>query len=541
MATLVQSWSKRATIGGDITSFLEAHIAYGVRRVGTCSLMLPLPVPDNVVVGADVTVEVAKDGVWFGDPLFTGTVRQIDEHLTAAGAVAIVSCEGPLYRTTYSVGFLIFAGDARGLPQNVITTPKHLGTATIAWYEVDAPTGTTYDAVVTPTTDSAFIWLAGIVHGSNSYDESVDDRKITKWSRVEVYQDGAKIGYANLPESNEQWADELDYTDHGEWDDLERFIAAPIVETDGDVTFRFISGTKPGTSSRDEYEIDDVTWQTAGKQSIRQMVRGLYKRCGLTAYAVHEVRDIDGNFVRLGGNGLVSNGQVTIGRREMPYSFITRILDLFGFAQFDCPDGVVRVKPFRGVPPVSVATFTEGATILGVPRNAIEPRDVWNRVLVEGAAGNDEDGRRFSYSYRTADEDILPDPTIPDPPGVGLLAMSSGLLVSDELCEQVGGIQEANAGGRSISWDAWPRDGLSPAAGVTVTAPTVGFDGDVWLESIRYDIDSGGYRMSCTGWSGTGTAFDETPDPDPDEDDAEPIEPRPDDEWTPYSPIAGVA
>lgn len=542
MANVTQTWGRRCTIGGAETSIISASIDYGVRRVATCDLEIRLPLSSNVTNGADVTVEASRDGDWM--TLFTGTVRMPDPQFSSSGAVARVACEGPLYRTTYPIGRVVFAGGAKSAPQTIISTAKHLGTATVMWYALHAPTGITYDVTATPLADSDFVWLAGLVHGSNSYETSIGDKKIKKWSRVELYQSGDKIGYANLPESNEQWSSMLDYTNVANWTDLDVFIAAPIVAASGDVTFRFISGYEPGTSTHDEYEVDDITWQTAGKQSIRDMVRGLLRRAGLTTpqYSVFQVTDINGNVVKLGGNGLVDAGQVVIDERNDPLNFMTGILDLFGYSIHDCPDGVVRMRPFRGQPDdPAVATFAEAVSILGVPRSATNPHDVYNRVLVEGASATDQLGRRFNYHHETADVDVLPHPLIPDPPGENLYSVSNSLLVSNALCTQAGEIAEANVGdARFIQWDTWPHE-LNPTDVVTVTAPTVDFTGDLFVESFHYDIDSDGYRMSVSGWAGSSTLFSETGDPDPTTDPDEPVAPRPDDEWLPYSPLGGFA
>jgi hypothetical protein len=164
---------------------------------------------------------------------------------------------------------------------------------------------------------------------------------------------------------------------------------------------------------------------------------------------------------------------------------------------------------------------------------------VFNAVLVEGARGTDQDGVRFAYSYETASPDAHP--AIPDPPGVAVLSLSSSLLVSDELCEIVGGIAEVNhANATTIEWETWPV-ALKPGDVVQLTASTVGFTGLLFVTGFSYDVDGAGYRMRVTGWAGTDTAFTETDDPNPTEDDDEPTDPRPGDEWLPYKPLGTVA
>ena len=548
MTAVVQTWTHRATIGGVVMSAAsvpEAHVTLGVGQVSVCDLLLPLPLPAHVVDGATVVLEASLNGAWLSGPLFTGTVRMPDRALSASGAVAHVRCEGPMHRMAYPLGYdVTWTGGAKTAPVTIVSSAVHLGDDTIAWYDDTTPVGITHDVTVTPPADADFAWVAGLHHGSNSYDVSVGDKTTKHWSRVEVRQSGELRGYANLPVSNEQWSSELDYTDRDNWDAFEVYVAARIRVADGDVTFRFKSGLKPGTSQRDEYEIDDVTYQTAGKQTIRRIVRGMMAKSGLTLAQrdVYQITDLSGATISLGGNGLVDAGQVRIEDREQPLAWVVRVLELFGFTIFDSPDGVVRMRPFRGSPTGSaVQTFSETTNILSLPRTGTDPRNVYNSVLVRGASGNDQEGKRFAYRYRTDPGDVVANDLIPDPPGEHLLTLSNNLLVSDELCEQAGEIAEANnSTAQMIEWDTWPVV-VRPAQVVQVTAPTIGFDGKLFVQGIRYDIDAGGYRMAVSGWAGTSQPFSETPDPNPSETDIEPDDPRPDDEWRPYDPRAGVS
>lgn len=544
MTTIVQRWTKTVTIGGIVTPCLTARTDFGTDQpVGTASLTLPLPLGAHVVAGADVTIAVALDGVALAQPLFTGTLRSIDEQSSTSGRVATLGCEGPCYKLTYPLEQdLAFAGGARAADQPLFSSPVHLGTRTVSWYEVHAPTGTHDDIVVTPLANSDFVWVKGIHHGSNSYETSTD-KKTKDWSRIEVWQGGVRLGYGNLPVSGERWSDTLDYTDHTKWDSFEVFVACYIRTVDGDVTFKFVSGTEPGTSTRDELELDDVTWQTAGLTSIRDFVRALFRRAGFAVgtYIVAHAHDLDGNIVYLGGNGLVAAGQVVLGRHERPLDVANRIANEFGYVVVDAPNGVPRMIPFRGLPTNTLAaTFTETVNSWNF-RAVHDPKNVYNSVRVEGASGTDQDKKKFAYVYQTPTADVVANPDIPNPPKAALLPFSDSLLVTQDLVEVVGAIQETNHSEEALSatWDTWPQ-ALAPGQTVHATSATEGIDDDLFVQHVSHDLGASGFVCHLTGWRGAAHAFSEEDDPDPDEIPLILDTPRPADEWRAYRLSAAV-
>ena len=541
------AWALRVTFDGTEVAALEAHTSHGVDQfVGSATISLTLPLPAAVVNGAAVVIDALADGVELSQPLFSGIYRALDRNLSVNGNIATLKCEGHGYRATYSLEKdVVFAGGARTTPGTLLAGPTHVGDDTITWYADDIPDSMTVSVDVTPGADSTFVWVAGKVHGSNSYDTDIGDKKITSWSRIEVWQDGAILGFAHLPVSSEQWADELDYTDINNWDDFEVFIACDIVLADGDVTFKFVSGRKPGSTARDEYEVRDVTWQTAGDLPVRAIVRGLMRRCGFDGtppMSVYQVTELGGNLIRLGGNGLVDAGQVRIDRNDTPKAFIERLGQLFGYRGFDCPDGRWRFVPIRGEPPDAniAATFVEGTSLRNASRSD-DPGRLANVIRVEGASGSDQDGKAFAFASQTADVDIPTYDEIPDPPGIAFKRYADTILTSDELCDIVREIQEANndKSAVTITWETWPR-AINPGRVVEVTADTIGFDGRLFLTSIRHDLTPSGFTATLTGWAGAATPFSETEDPDEAEVDALPSDPRPAAEWTPYRLLAGV-
>lgn len=543
----IPDFVNRVTIGGVATDVFSVSAQFGIGSpVATCSLVIPIPAAAQVVSGADVTVEWIEDGVDWPNPIFVGTVPPLEQSLTVDGSIGTLLCED---RAARRLTFPLekdkaFTGGARVAPATVRSAALHVGPSTIAWYADTTGGGTTVNVTVTPTANSSFVWLAGRLHGTNSWDTD-PGKAIKTWSRVEVRQAGELLGFAHFPESAEQWTDQLDYTNDANWEDFELFVAAPIVAADGDVTIRFVAGYKPGTTTRDDYEVKSVTWQTAGTNTLREIVRGLCKRCGLTPgqYDVPEIKATTGETIKLGGNGYVNAGQIVVAASEQPLAFINRLLGLFGYYGFACPDGPFRVRQVRGQPSGnSVATFTEGIDILGLPTVAGNPVP-YNAVRVEGATGNTQFGTKFAYVYQTDPLDVAANPLIPSPPGIALYRAPGGQeLTSFALCERSGKVAELESGDvTTLSMDVVPT-WLRPGQAITVVSPTTGLADLFWVTDVRYDSDAeDGFRVSVDARQGGAVPFGEEADPDIDEVDVEPGDRRPALEWLAYWAIAGAA
>lgn len=542
MTTLIQDWSLTVIFDGVPVSCLSARAGHGVDRgIAIATIETTKTLADTIPDGADVIVSVSLNG----DNMtrFTGTFRNPERNASTSGNLATLTCEGTSYVLAYPLEKdIAFTGGAKAVADNLQTSPMHVGNDTISWYADTSPNGTSVSLTETPLVDSTFVWVEGRLHGTNSYPTSLDDRKIKDFSRIEVWQGGDLLGYGNFPEHGEQFSSELPYSDDANWTPFEVMIAADIDTSDGDLTFKFISGIKPGTKSlHDEYEVKTVTWQTAGKNTVREILRGMFARVlGPSKYRVVNVTDLAGNTMYLGGNGLADAGQVRVARTETPLSFMTRIAGLFGYKVFDCPDGVIRVLPIRGAPnSTSVATFTEGTNLLSV-RRRFNPKDVANAVRVEGWSGTDQTRKRVAYTSQTATIDIEPSEVIPDPPGISLLRISDSLLTSTALCADVREIAEINHAEASvfIEWETWPH-AVRVGQVVTVNAPSVGFSGDLFLMDTDDDLSLSGMRTRCVGWIGGVVPFDgdaDADDPDPEQTDIEPTDPRPADEWLAYRP-----
>jgi hypothetical protein len=558
MSTILrQRVVSRVTIATFETDHGEIHTSHGTDQpIGTCSLVLPLPLAGNVFVGATVTVEAGTDGDYFANPIFVGYVREIGEQADARAKTVTVRCEGHHHRLAYPlVQDVAYAGGAGTSPALLVSDPHHLGDNTIGNYAVPATEGTSYNADWTPLVDSSFIRLTGKLHGTNNDLGDTESLRMTHFDRVEIRQGGQMLGWAILPAHTDDLGADYDVVEEygdpsppGVWADFAVTIAADIETGGGTATARFIAGYPPG-GGRGDHEFQQVRRSTAAKMTAREIIRGLYKRLGFgggsgISYVVDEITSYSGIVIELGGNGFVDNGQVRFRAGEQPLRAIMRIASLFRYAVFDSPDGVCRVRGVRGAPDpdASVMSFAENTNLLAV-RRVEDARPVITYWRVLGASGTDADGNRFRYRSEPDPDDIPVGSSIPNPPGWNYGELSDSLLVSDTLCLYAGNLHEADFSEIPIvlEWETYGRS-IQPGRVVTVDAPSVDFSGPLWLTGIRHDIDprdgGSGYRCTMTGWAGSGSPIDEAPDPDPDEDDLEPGDPQGEDVWRPYTPRA---
>lgn len=490
----------------------EWHTDLAFDRIATADLVAPLPLGLEITEGATVEILAAARAGDAQRRVFWGRVNVIEPGLSDAGKVAHLRCAGMAWALTLPLEReLRFAGglptEARFLSSQVF----HVGSQTIGWYADPSPDGLTVDVgTFTPAADVRFVHLTGRVHGSNSYPED-PDRDIRDFSRLELWQDGRRRGYANLPRTDERWRDELDYGDDDQWRDLDFTIGAAL-DAGTAVTVRAVSGRKPGASERDEYELAGLTYQTAGRTSARDLLRSILRDRGYgpglngVPYRVAPIVDLAGLEILLGGNGLIDNGQVVVPEGQTPWSWMGALANLWGYRLVDGPDGI-DVVPARGEPSGDpVASFMEGVDIFEVTRS----RDVGQVVTswrVTGASGADEYGQPFRYESITDPNAVASPSFLPDPPGLVAGQVRSDLLVSDGLARGVRQIKEIEHEAIPIALTlngVVPSPALTPGAMVRVTVPSNGVDRALWVTGVRHDWDESGFWSSVTARSATG-------------------------------------
>jgi hypothetical protein len=505
MANRTQTVEGRVFIAETETDVLSFRTSHGTGQpVGSCDLTLALPLPDHVVHNATVEVEYAIDGVW--ESAFAGVIRTIDRALSTSGYVARLDCDGHAHRLDQKLDAdLAWTGGNPVAPTSLDAGPIHVGAVTSANYADPTPEGTTVDRTFTPVADAAFVTIAGRLHSTSSR------------SRIELWQGGTKLGYANFPIAGDNETE--DFTDDDEWEDFTRTITASITLAGGDVTVRAVAGHTPGSAFYDNFEVKTLTWATADKTSVRDIVRSLFRGVGYAdlnlPHQIDRVVDLDGDELFLGGNPLVDAGQVIAPASTTPLAFSRRILDLFGYDLFDTPGGATRVRAVRGMPleADAVLTLTEGADPFSVNEDR-DARRVVNWWTVEGPTPNNEDGVRIAY--RSAPASVPANPNVPTPPGVVRGTVTSSELVSDALCQAVREIREVDYADVPVvaTMETWPR-GLQPGDVVLIDAPSL-FDDPMpfWLTGVSIDFDASGLRAGYEFWAGSGEVLPEEPDVD---------------------------
>ncbi len=538
------------TIAGVDTDVVEWSTQHAVDAIGTLSLSLPLPLPAHVTDNATVQVQVKNAAADALRTVFAGSIRADERTFDEGGKWATIRADGWLHLMEFPlIADLAYAGGAGTMPALLIGLdgPVHLGNDTIANYAEDAPRGTKYDATWVPAVDSDFVRFTGRLHGSNSYSPALTNPRVANMSRIELRQGGVALGHVFLPASPDDLGANYNTVEEfgdvgGVWEDFDVTIAGRLV-AGVTATARLISGYPPG-GGREDFEVQQMRRSTAAKMTARSIIRGLLKHRGFGGvsglnYVVDEFTSVSGVIIKLGGNGSVDNGQTRLAAGDSPLAFVKRVANLFGYRVFDSPDGICRVRAVRGTPPGDAtidATFTEGVDGLRF-RRARDLKPTVNFWRVLGASGTAPDGSTFRYASET-DASVPPsNPNIPTNPGRVMGEVSDSLLVSNTLCLYVRNILERNTqdGSTTVEWETWGHPALQPGRVVTVTAPSVGVSGRVWLTGVRHAWSDAGYWTTLTGWTGSGTAFPLSSDPDPAETDITPGTAPPVTRWMPYS------
>lgn len=509
------------TIGGIVQDLVfEWHTDLERDQIATADVTLPVPTGAEVVEGALVAIEAATDAGEAERRVFTGTVTGIETGLSGDGRTARLACSGMAWALTLPLeADLAFAGgapiDARLLSASVL----HIGNSTVSWFADPSPDGLTVDLTFTPRVDARFVTVTGRQHGANSYREE-PDRDIADFSRAELWQGGRRLGYANLPKSDERWRDAPDYTDDANWEDFSLTIGASIDGDGGDVTIRFVSGRKPGSKERDDYEVKGVTYQTAGRATVKDLARAVLRHRGYgpnrngIPYRVANVLDLSGNPVELGGNGLIANGRVVLAEKTSPWDWLTQTANLFGYSLVDGPNAV-DLLPLRGDPGSRTPqmTYTAGDTCFSVTRTR-DTGTVTTDWRVYGASGTDEQGEPFQYQSFSDPAALAVPAWLPASTGAIAGEVRSDLLVSDKLARAVRQVaeQEHEAIPVAFELEVPPSPRVKPGFAVWVTAPDEGIDRLMWVTAVRHDWSDQGFWSSVSVQVASGHA---NPEEDP--------------------------
>lgn len=511
-------------IGGIYTPVVEAHTTHGVDvSIGAASIVVPMPLTANIAENAVLEIYVDNGGRYAGR-IFQGVLRLSEAAYSDDGRWATITADGWAYLLAFkSEADVAFAGGANVAPETIQAAAVHIGDDTLAHYVDDVPNGTTVTIANLSAVASSFVLIEGRGHGTNSTNDD-ETLVMTVASRIEIWQNGSLRGSAPLPVIDEKWVEQtgeppppqVDFTVDAEWADFAVVVPVKTLAEDL-IDVKFVSGTV-SNGQRDEFEIKNVTMQMAVAVDPHEVVRGLARQRGFMGgggpnYAGAHFVDVNNETILIGGNGLVDAGQIRVEKNTSWLDRITEISNLFGYRSFDCPDGKFRTRKYRGLPDVEIATtFTEGVDSFDLSYTR-DTRPVVNFIEVVGASGNDNDGQAFEY--RSVPDSIPANLNIPNPPGVAYQQISSDLLVSNDLCEQVREIAEIDLTDvyQEVSWRSYCRPWVHPAMAVMVDFPSLGLvETAFWIKEVRTDISDDGMLSTFVGWIGSGVALPGTDD-----------------------------
>ena len=202
-----------------------------------------------------------------------------------------------LRQTVSDAGYLVtmegWAGGGSALPAgndtitlSIRSAAVHLGDETIPWYAQPTPSGKTFTIHFNVPDDYTAIVLSGYAHGSNSYllDNANTDSSVSK---LEVWQNGAKVGSTDLPVLAENYEAQLPYWATGPWtfedgsttSDVSTYywsafrLPVPGQLKAGDAEIRIISGEDkrlPDSTKFDDFEVKllNLSATNAGQPSL---------------------------------------------------------------------------------------------------------------------------------------------------------------------------------------------------------------------------------------------------------------------------------
>jgi hypothetical protein len=258
---------------------------------------------------------------------------------------------------------------------------------------------------------------------------------------------------------------------------------------------------------------EDVAF--SGPIPAHEVIRGLFQDRGFgepnrPTFTVDILLTPDlGDVIELGGEPLSDDGQVRVpaGRSESYFGFIARLCRLFGYAVYERA-GAPRVSRILGAPSAaSVKTFTEGTESFEWEK--IEDlHEVVTWWEVRGASWRDEDGTETAI--RSFPASVPASADIPDPPSATRGDEADSLLVTQALADAVRNVREIEFGVRRqlVRWSVRGQPLIRPGQVVTLSAPTVGVSGDVWVYSVDHDYTAdGGYVTRFSGSFGGGEAL----------------------------------
>ncbi|MGE3796855.1 MAG: hypothetical protein AB7G88_03360 [Thermomicrobiales bacterium] len=252
---------------------------------------------------------------------------------------------------------------------------------------------------------------------------------------------------------------------------------------------------------------DETGLQFDGPISLKEVFRGTCEHREVPAYRSEETYLPSGSEIMLGGNPQHEGGAVTIDARTSPRSFGDRAAGLFGYRQYDRPDGEFRQSRVSGLPVDTAAwTFSEGVDCFRLSQS-VDVRPMRTYWVVEGASYTDADG--VAVQVRSIAEAVADSAYLP-PLGYRKETITDGLLTTDTLAEGCRNVMEHDHAAPDVRETLEVRGNplLMPGEVVTLTSASMEVTSEArWLLSVDHDVDDRGFVTTISTWSGNGEAL----------------------------------
>lgn len=257
--------------------------------------------------------------------------------------------------------------------------------------------------------------------------------------------------------------------------------------------------------------LDEDNWETiafTGPVALDAVFAALCEHMDVPSYTADPPTYIDGTTpVELGGNPQIDGGVETFREQQSLLAQLQRKANDYGYYIQDMPWGPVSLRQISGMPNTDPVIAVEEGVHLVSARRDRDYSAIVNYWDIQGQEYEDEFGALIPIRSRPDevpfDERIRPD-------GVRRRGIRSSDIVREDQAEAIRQRLEIDTSEPEItvSWTGIGLPGIGPGDVVSVTAPTVGIDGDYWLLSMRQTFSiRDGFAATFEAWAGSGEAL----------------------------------
>ena len=243
-----------------------------------------------------------------------------------------------------------------------------------------------------------------------------------------------------------------------------------------------------------------------GPITLKAVFESLAARRQVALYTADDTTAPDGTtWITLANNADANEKKLRIRRFTQSLDFLARTAELFGYRVFDTAAGL-RLQRVSGMPDGDAAiTVTEAWNALAL--HAEDTTDgLANFVEVIGGRYTNDAGQ--DVPIRSIAEELPFDPLLA-PAGWASMDRSDEIIDEYWLADIVRNVAEIDHSEprETVRWETHGAPQLQPGNVVDVESGTAGVTGLQWLMRVEHTLSDRGFRTTCEGWRGTGTAL----------------------------------